>query len=128
MRKRTIGTLVTTIAAGAALITPMAPASADDSASVRAGTVNGCKRGYVCVWTTKSWEHGNPPSLKFYRYGVHKLSGQHGERVIYNNQTGGATAQTCRTYSGTNCSSKLKPGKSWYFNISPINSIRLNQG
>jgi hypothetical protein len=49
-----------------------------------------------------------------------------GTHRILNNQTGGATMQTCTGSNGTGCEGYLPAG--WFIdkNMTPINSIRLN--
>ncbi|MFI1393967.1 hypothetical protein [Streptomyces sp. NPDC020681] len=88
---------------------------------------HGCPDGYVCMYPDASWNNDRP-SHKWYTYGAHNLSNVYGVHRIVNNQTGGATMQTCTGYNGTGCEGYL-PGGGWSIdkNMTPINSIRLNR-
>lgn len=84
-----------------------------------------CEEGYVCIYGDTSWNQ--PPILKFYTYGAHNLSNVLGAKRIFNNQTGGALAQVCFGYNGTNCGTVVHPWTYWDLDFTPINSVRLYQ-
>lgn len=90
-----------------------------------AGSIEGCPSGAACVYPGADWNGGHP-SLIFYSYGGHNLYNQNGVHRIFNNQTGGATMQTCLGSNGTSCEGYMLP--TWYLDkdLTPINSIRLN--
>ena len=81
----------------------------------------GCPSGNVCIYPDRT-ENGSPAT--YYRYGSHNLSNVFGDRLIVNNQTGGAGFRLCTAYGGQNCGVRLGPGK-YVANLSPINSILL---
>jgi hypothetical protein len=93
----------------------------------QAVTRHGCPDGYVCIYPENAGWNNDVPSHKYYTYGYHNLSNMVGVHRIINNQTGGATLQTCTGYNGTGCEGYL-PGGGWSIdkNMTPINSIRLN--
>jgi hypothetical protein len=112
-------------AIGAATVMTLTAGGAPAQAAALAGTYAGCEAGYVCIYPDASWN--NNPILKFYTYGAHNLSNVYGYKRIFNNQTGGARAQTCRGYNGTNCN---PPFGSFVYgdeDFTPINSVRLFQ-
>ncbi|MEV5410851.1 hypothetical protein AB0K60_18670 [Thermopolyspora sp. NPDC052614] len=80
-----------------------------------------CPSGYVCIYPDTT-QNGQP--AKYYRYGSYNLRNVFGNRLIINNQTGGAGLRLCTAYGGQNCGSRLGPG-SYVVNLSPINSILL---
>jgi hypothetical protein len=92
--------------------------------AAHAATSHGCPSGDVCIYPSGSW-NSDKPSLKYYTYGAHNLSNQLGTHRVFNNQTGGATVQTCTAYDGGGCGTAHKPG--WYgdVNLTPINSVKL---
>jgi hypothetical protein len=89
-----------------------------------ATSYQGCPSGAVCIYPDGSWNGGNP-SLFFYSYGAHNLSGQYGTHRIFNNQTGGATMRTCTGYNGVGCEGYLGAGLHFDRDLTPINSITL---
>jgi len=118
--------LVTTAATiGAAITMSLAVGGAPAQAAAQAGTYAGCEEGYVCIYPDASWN--SAPILKFFTYGAHNLNEVYGTKRIFNNQTGGAKAQTCRGYNGTDCSSYLNTWTFWDVNFTPVNSIRLSE-
>jgi hypothetical protein len=82
-----------------------------------------CPSGAVCIRET----NGSILSRNiFYSYGSHNLSNVTGDRVLVNNQTGGAGFQVCYGYNGVNCSVVMRgTGESAPYNMTPINSIVL---
>ncbi|MFD4791554.1 hypothetical protein ACFWN1_31850 [Streptomyces sp. NPDC058459] len=62
----------------------------------------------------------------FYSYGYHNLSNVTGQRVVVNNQTGGAGFQECTGYNGKNCSPVYRgTGEYAPLDYTPINSVVL---
>ena len=102
--------------------------SATQAQAKPAATIHGCPEGYVCIYPENAGWNNDVPSHKYYTYGYHNLSNMYGIHRIINNQTGGATMQTCTGYNGTGCEGYL-PGGGWWIdkNMTPINSIRLNR-
>ncbi|MFZ3555048.1 hypothetical protein [Streptomyces sp. BH055] len=123
MRTRTMGAFVTALAAGTALLVPMTQASAGD---VHAMRTHGCSSGTACLYPKASW-NGDVTSEHYVTYGVHPLDNQYGKHRVFNNQTGGATVQLCKTYSGKRCTGKLHAHRYVDINLTPYNSIRLNK-
>ncbi|WP_275461269.1 hypothetical protein [Streptomyces noursei] len=83
-----------------------------------------CPSGAVCIRET----NGSILSKNiFYSYGAHNLSNVTGDRVIVNNQTGGAGFQFCYGYNGGGgCSVVMRGvGESAPYNVTPINSVVL---
>ncbi|UUN30588.1 hypothetical protein [Streptomyces sp. FIT100] len=97
-------------------------------AQAGAAAYHGCPDGYVCIYPENAGWNNDQPSHKYYTYGYHNLSNMYGVHRILNNQTGGATMQTCTGYNGTGCEGYL-PGGGWSIDkdMTPINSIRLNR-
>lgn len=112
-------------AIGAAIVMSLAAGGAPAQAAVQADTYAGCEAGYVCIYPDASWNHA--PILKFYTYGAHNLNNVHGYKRIFNNQTGGARAQTCRGYNGTDCNTPFGSFSYGDEDFTPINSVRLFQ-
>ncbi|MEV0616416.1 hypothetical protein AB0I81_24080 [Nonomuraea sp. NPDC050404] len=112
-------TAVSTVAVlgGAAVAAPQGLAAAQQAQQARAG----CPSGRVCIYPDRT-DNGNPDT--YYRYGSYNLSNVFGERLVVNNQTGGAGVRMCRSYGGQNCEGRLGPGR-YIINLSPINSILL---
>ena len=94
------------------------------TAAHAAGTYQGCPSGYVCIYPNASWNNGQP-SLKFYTYGAHNLSGQYGYKRLFNNQTGGAIARNCTGYNGTGCKGAQTAGTYADYDYTPYNSVVL---
>jgi hypothetical protein len=116
------------IATSAAAITAattmsLAGGGAPAHAAAQTGTYAGCEAGYVCIYPDASWNHA--PILKFYTYGAHNLSNVFGYKRIFNNQTGGAHAQTCRGYNGVDCNAAFGSFSYGDEDFTPINSVRL---
>lgn len=114
MRKIAVSAASLTLAAGALGLT-VAP-------SAHAATP--CPSGAVCIRET----NGSILNKNiFYSYGAHNLSNVTGNRVIVNNQTGGAGFQFCYGYNGTGgCSVVMRGvGESAPYNMTPINSVVL---
>ncbi|BCJ50147.1 hypothetical protein Asp14428_16220 [Actinoplanes sp. NBRC 14428] len=110
-------------ATGAAIMMAVAAGGAPAQAATSADTYAWCEEGYVCIYGDTSWNR--PPILKFYTYGAHNLNNVLGAKRIFNNQTGGALAQVCDGYNGTNCGVVVHPWTYWDLDFTPINSVRL---
>ncbi|GGO05849.1 hypothetical protein GCM10010116_11480 [Microbispora rosea subsp. aerata] len=112
-----LGTLATATTLAAAL--SAAPAAADTEQ--RQARAVPCPIGHVCIYPDAT-PNGQPDT--YYRYGSYNLSNVFGDRLVVNNQTGGAGLRLCTAYGGQNCGERLAPG-SYVRNLSPINSILL---
>lgn len=113
--RRTAAALAIT---AAALVTPgVAHAQATDD-------YQGCPSGYVCIYPNASWNNG-VPEHRYYNYQAYDLTNEFGVHRIFNNQTGGATVQTCMGYGGSNCGDKMPPWTYRDEDLTPINSILL---
>lgn len=88
-------------------------------------TLDGCPSGYVCMYTVVGWQNQQPEN-EYFDYGYYNLSSQIGARVIVNNQTGGATVTGYYNYGGTGWAWTLQDYQENEYDITPINSIRLN--
>jgi hypothetical protein len=86
----------------------------------------GCPSGYVCIYPENTGWNGGVPSLRYYRYGAHNLSGQYGIHRVFNNQTGGAWVGLCTGYNGGGTCWWIRAGEYWDVNLTPINSIVLS--
>ncbi|EMF53903.1 MULTISPECIES: hypothetical protein [Streptomyces] len=111
----------------AALVLAAGAVMTATATQAQAATSHGCPDGYVCIYPENAGWNNDQPSHKYYTYGYHNLSNMVGTHRIINNQTGGATMQTCTGYNGTGCEGYL-PGGGWSIDkyMTPINSIRLN--
>ncbi|GIF13633.1 hypothetical protein [Actinoplanes teichomyceticus] len=116
--RRTAGTLTVAAVAAAGALLPGA------TAAHAAAAYQGCPSGYVCIYPNAGWNNGQP-SLKFYTYGAHNLSGQFGVKRFFNNQTGGAIARNCTGYNGTGCQGIQPAGTYGDYNYTPYNSVVL---
>ncbi len=96
------------------------------NAAEAAGTIYGCPSGYACVYPNASW-NGGKPSLKFYKYGTHKIYNQFGKKRFFNNQTGGAKAYLCKGSNGTNCTVSQRAGTYYDYDFTPINTVKLTK-
>jgi hypothetical protein len=88
------------------------------------GTATACPSGAVCIREPNGTIYGKNI---FYSYGAHNLSNVIGNKVLVNNQTGGAGYKVCFGYNGTGgCSNVIRwTGPSAPYNMTPINSIVL---
>ncbi|MCC5656060.1 hypothetical protein LC608_03480 [Nostoc sp. XA010] len=84
-----------------------------------------CPSGYVCIYAENAYIDTSTPSNKYYRYGTYKLYNQYNYHWVYNNQTGGASVLLCKNSNGTNCPFTLYQGQYGYYDLTPINSIKL---
>ncbi|MER7548722.1 hypothetical protein ABTX86_01845 [Streptomyces anulatus] len=94
------------------------------TAAPSASAVTPCPSGAVCIRET----NGSILNRNiFYSYGAHNLSNVTGNRVLVNNQTGGAGFQVCYGYNGGGgCSDVMRGvGESAPYNMTPINSVVL---
>ncbi|MET8605634.1 hypothetical protein ABZV92_19035 [Streptomyces rubiginosohelvolus] len=93
------------------------------TAAPSASAATPCPSGAVCIRET----NGSILSRNiFYSYGAHNLSNVTGNRVLVNNQTGGAGFQVCYDYNGGRCSNVMRGvGESAPYNMTPINSVVL---
>ncbi|MEV1001423.1 hypothetical protein [Nonomuraea sp. NPDC050202] len=112
---------VTALAVVACLSVPAAAAPQHPSATELQRARAACPSGNVCIYPDTS-SSGNPDT--YYRYGAHNLRNVFGNRLIINNQTGGAGFRLCAAYGGQNCGVRLGPGE-YVANLSPVNSILL---
>lgn len=124
---RTFARTAAALAFGVAALTATTATGAQ--AAQAAGTVHGCPSGAFCIYPQDAGWNGDRPSHAFYSYGAHNLSGQVGNHIIFNNQTGGAWARTCTGYNGTgDCQGWMAPGDNFVKDLTPINSILLVRG
>ncbi|MER5636833.1 hypothetical protein ABT095_07755 [Kitasatospora sp. NPDC002227] len=86
----------------------------------------GCPSGAVCIYPAGTGWNGGHPSDFYYSYGAHNLSNMNGTHRVFNNQTGGATMQTCTGWNGTGCQGYLLAFTYMDKDMTPINSIVLN--
>ena len=109
---------IATTAAGLALAVGLGLAVAPS-----ADAATPCPTGAFCIRET----NGTILSKNiFYSYGYHNRSNVTGERVLVNNQTGGAGFQLCFGYNGTRCSEVDRvTGEFLPYDMTPINSVVL---
>jgi serine/threonine protein kinase len=88
-------------------------------------TLHGCPLGYACIYPEGAGWNGDRPSHKFYYYDFYQLSNQYNYHYIVNNQTGGALFRLCTDWNGNTCSYTLSAGYWTSYNLTPINSVRL---
>lgn len=88
-------------------------------------TLDGCRSGYVCMYTVAGWQNQQPEN-EYFDYGYYNLSGEIGTRVIVNNQAGGATVTGYYNYGGTGWAWTLQDYQENEYDITPINSIGLD--
>jgi hypothetical protein len=86
-----------------------------------------CPDGAVCIYAAGAEPAHSDPTHIFKRYGAHNLRNQFGRHWVLNNQYGGATANLCRGYNGTNCDRPIAAKTGVNANLTPINSVRLNR-
>lgn len=77
---------------------------------------------------TDSGYSAQSPEHYWYQYGCANLSNEYGDRYVFNNQYGGASVTL---YSGSNCTgnaiTQIDAGHTWEGDITPVNSLSLNQ-
>ncbi|MFB8181106.1 hypothetical protein ACFC8N_34820 [Streptomyces sp. NPDC055966] len=120
---------ITRGAAALALATAAIATAGTGSAHASDRTVYGCPGGAVCIYPEGADIHTSSPAHIFYSYGAHNLSNQFGNHYVLNNQYGSAnaTAQLCNGYNGVDCVVTVGLNEFGVFNLTPINSIVLNQ-
>jgi hypothetical protein len=123
--RRRISNAIAKISAGMVLALGMSLATASPAA---AATVHGCPTGYVCIYAQNAGWGNDAPTHMFYYYGYYNLSNQYGTHRVLNNQYDGAEALLCLNYGGSNCTYTLAAGYYIDFNLTPINSVRLQAG
>ncbi|WP_460060770.1 hypothetical protein [Streptomyces sp. YKOK-I1] len=123
MRKifRGAAALATTAAAVVAM-----SGAAQARPAAAAGDWAGCPSGAVCIYP-QGQDPAQSPSNVYWSYGPHNLSNQHGWHWVLNNQTGGATAELCLNYGGTNCNYTIPAQGGVWADLEPVNSIKLNR-
>lgn len=115
-----IGALVLA-AASAALIT----AGAAHASTHKPAEDDGCGNGVVCMYTDSGWQ-SKTPEHTYWTYGCANLTNETGDRVVFNNQYGGALATL---YTGSDCNgtaTNVGARHTWQGDIGPINSIMLS--
>ncbi len=104
--------------------------------AAHASTWDGCPDGAVCVYPEgQDSTDTSVPELVLWSYGAHNLSNMYGSHDVINNQTGGASANLCLGYNGTNCNDPQvanngRVDAQWVtvaVDFTPINSITLNR-
>jgi hypothetical protein len=110
------------IGTGVALAPTANAASTGSTGSV--GTTASCPSGAVCIQELNGTIYSRNI---FYSYGAHNLSNVVGDKILINNQTGGAGYKLCYGYGGGGgCSDVVRwTGSSAPYNMTPINSIVL---
>ncbi|MGZ0152076.1 hypothetical protein ACXJJ3_33800 [Kribbella sp. WER1] len=110
--------------AAAALGTGLAMAPTANAATTStAGTATACPSGAVCIRELNGTIYSKNI---FYSYGAHNLSNVIGNKILVNNQTGGAGYKVCYDAGGGRCSAVVRwTGASDPYNMTPINSIVL---
>lgn len=124
--------------AAAAAVAMVGAVAATTPAQAAGASVHGCPSGAVCIYPQNAGWNGNKPSVEYWSYGVHNLSGQIGNHVVLNNQypdgTGWAMVALFTGYNATGtCKYEYSPydeqpqeGASWAtVNLTPINSISM---
>jgi hypothetical protein len=132
-----LGSLALTAAAGTALITTqVAQASPEGNWSRPAQparisavetTSYGCPSANACMYTNTGWNNSSPEHL-YYQYGCYNITGESGDRFIYNNQSSGAPVTL---WSGTSCTGEslvtLTYQSLWSGEIATIHSLSVNR-
>jgi hypothetical protein len=100
-------------------------AAGSGHAAVLPADYNGCADGTACMYTDDGWDNSSPEQ-HWWTYGCYNLTNEYGDRYVYNNQYDNATVTL---YTGTNCQDPyavVSENTSWEGDISPINSISLD--
>jgi hypothetical protein len=119
---RKVGKAALSAGAAALILALGAPGRAEASN----GTVDGCPSGAVCIYPQDQHPDTNPhPQVIFYSYGYHNLSNMWGYHYILNNQYGGAKADVCHNYGGTNCDAPMNEDDWILLDLGPYNSVVL---
>jgi len=119
------GALALTSAGTAGAASPTNGKVTDQHAAYAAsGPYQGCPYGAVCIYPHADWNGGHP-SLVFWSYGVHRISGQYGKKRFFNNQYGWASAHMCTDSNGKDCTNGQLPQTYEDYDFTPINSILL---
>jgi hypothetical protein len=89
-------------------------------------STDNCSNGAACMYTSPPTD-ATYPEHYWTLYGCYNLSGEYNTRWVFNNQYNGATVTL---WTGANCSgtpTTINAGQTWSGNITPINSVSLNQ-
>nr|WP_246306084.1 hypothetical protein [Allobranchiibius huperziae] len=96
------------------------------SAAPAGGTYAHCPYGYACLYQKGDTDGSSTPTT-YYHYGAHNLSNVTGNRIFFNNQSGGAVAYLCTGYNGTGSCFLVKAYTYVNpYNFTPVNSIYLS--
>ncbi|MFE5049287.1 hypothetical protein ACFRAI_23575 [Streptomyces sp. NPDC056637] len=92
------------------------------------GDWQGCPYGAVCIYgqNVNPWA-GPHPTVVYWSYGAHNLSGQYGSHWFVNNQYGGAGVSLCTGYDGAMCHRFLDAQYAESVDPTSYNSITLNR-
>lgn len=85
-----------------------------------------CSNGAVCMYTADPSSGNVAPEHYWTSYGCNNLNNEYGQRWVFNNQYGGHTATL---WTGKNCTGQgttVQEGTTWSGNITPINSISVD--
>lgn len=126
MRKM-LKTVKTAKAAAALTLAAGVVATLGASSAQAAGAYEGCPYGAVCIYPRDAGFNNGHPSDVYYSYGAHNLSGQLGQHIVLNNQSGGATMHFCNGYNGTDCVSEMNANTYTNWNLTPTNSLTLDR-
>ncbi|MEU8223880.1 hypothetical protein [Kribbella sp. NPDC048915] len=123
MRKIALAAASLAIAGAGAAFAPSANAATTD-ASATMGTTASCPSGAVCIQELNGTIYSKNI---FYSYGAHNLSNVIGDKIVINNQTGGAGYKLCSKYGGSGtCTTVVRwTGPSKPYNMTWVNSVVL---
>ena len=124
--RRRMGGLLAALAIGLILpLTVVGPAQASGK------TVDGCPRGYVCLYERNASLAKGNLQKKWFNYGVKNLHRVYGRHYIMNNQWGGAYVTLYTKPNGRGKCYGFKAKKNGPVvlrpNFTPIDSIRLSK-
>ncbi len=124
MKLRVMSAASIAVTSGCLVFASAGSASAT-SAAPAGGTYANCPYGDACLYQ-KGDTTGSSKPTKYYHYGAHNLSNVTGNRIFFNNQSGGAVAYLCTGYNGGGKCFLIKAYN--YVNpydFTPVNSIYL---
>lgn len=98
--------------------------------------VQECPSGHACIYEQCAYDASvqplsclytwaSLPTNNYYYYGVYQLQNQYGWHLVYNSQTDNAKVWLCYDWYGNNCPWLVSAGSGSFYNLTPINSIKL---
>lgn len=94
----------------------------NNGGGARVSTPQNCPSGYVCIYPGTSFT--DQPIARYYNYAPYNFSNMYGNKLVYNNQYGGAKVNMHAAYNGKGNILVHIPAGQWkVVNMTPVNSM-----